>query len=196
MGEIRRRELIAATVAIIHDDGFSDATVARIARRAGVSTGIVHHYFRNKNDLMEATMRSLGDDLAVEIRGRLKRARTPLARLHAVIDGNFAPHLYRRPVVIAWLAFWAQVPFSEQLDRIQGVIYGRLRSNLAHALRRLLPAEAVAPAVLELITVIDGLWLRCALTEGGLPAKTARDMAHRFLDRLLLEQTPTEETRQ
>ena len=43
MAPIRRRQLIEAAIAVIHEDGFAQATVARIARRAGVSSGIVHH---------------------------------------------------------------------------------------------------------------------------------------------------------
>ncbi len=36
-----------------------DATIAQIARRAGVSNGIISHYFKDKNGLLEATMRHL-----------------------------------------------------------------------------------------------------------------------------------------
>jgi transcriptional repressor BetI len=190
MGEIRRRELIAATIATIHDEGFHDATVARIARRAGLSTGIVHHYFRDKDDLLEATMRALGASLGEEITARLAAASTPRERIYAVIDGNFSATQFTRQGVIAWLAFWAVVPFSERLARIQRVIYGRLRSNLMHAMRLIAPAERAGSVVVGLITHIDGLWLRAALDKDRMEPAQARAVARDFFDRLL---PPTEQ---
>ena len=59
MAPIRRKQLVSAAISVIHEDGFARATVARIARRAGVSSGIVHHYFADKDDLLLSTMRSL-----------------------------------------------------------------------------------------------------------------------------------------
>lgn len=59
MQSIRRRQLIDATLEAINEVGMHDATIAQIARRAGVSTGIISHYFRDKNGLLEATMRDI-----------------------------------------------------------------------------------------------------------------------------------------
>ncbi len=56
---IRRRQLIDATLEAINEVEMHDATIAQIARRAGVSTGIISHYFKDKNGLLEATMRDI-----------------------------------------------------------------------------------------------------------------------------------------
>lgn len=63
MQPIRQRQLIDATLAAINEVGMHDATVAQIARRAGVSTGIISHYFKDKNGLLEATMRDITGQL-------------------------------------------------------------------------------------------------------------------------------------
>jgi TetR/AcrR family transcriptional repressor of bet genes len=78
MQPIRRRQLIDATLEAINEVGMHDATIAQIARRAGVSTGIISHYFKDKNGLLEATMR--------DITGQLRDA--VLSRLHALPDGS------------------------------------------------------------------------------------------------------------
>ena len=49
MQPIRRRQLINATLEAINEVGMHDATIAQIARRAGVSTGIISHYFKFKS---------------------------------------------------------------------------------------------------------------------------------------------------
>jgi TetR/AcrR family transcriptional regulator, transcriptional repressor of bet genes len=163
MEEIRRRQLIEATIASIHDVGFSDSSVSRIAAKAGVSAGIVHHYFEDKDELLEATLRQLGTNLSTSVIRRLQAARSPIHRLMAVVDGNLGPELFTPEAVSAWLAFWSQVPTSPRLARIQKIIIERLHSNLVHALRAFLPPADVQATARDFACLIDGMWLRAAL---------------------------------
>lgn len=58
LGEDERREqILRATVAVVADDGYTAASIGRIAERAGVSKGLVFHYFADKGDLMEQTVK-------------------------------------------------------------------------------------------------------------------------------------------
>lgn len=75
MQSIRRRQLIDATLEAINEVGMHDATIAQIARRAGVSTGIISHYFRDKNGLLEATMRDITSQLRDAVLNRLHALR-------------------------------------------------------------------------------------------------------------------------
>lgn len=59
MQPVRRAQLIHATLIAIDQVGINEASIALIARLAGVSTGIISHYFQDKNGLLEATMRHL-----------------------------------------------------------------------------------------------------------------------------------------
>lgn len=181
MEPIRRRQLIEATIAAIHAHGFADTTVSRIGAVAGVSPGIVHHYFGGKNELLEATMRALLSQLRAAVVAGLGKARAPRARLAALIDANFEPDQFAPQAVTAWLAFWAQVPHVPALARLQRINAARLQSNLRHALRALLPAADAARVASGLAALIDGLWLRCALTEGGVDREAARRLAHDYL---------------
>jgi TetR/AcrR family transcriptional repressor of bet genes len=73
MQPIRRQQLIDATLAAVNEVGMHDATIAQIARRAGVSNGIISHYFKDKNGLLEATMRYLISHLGGDRRRQLRR---------------------------------------------------------------------------------------------------------------------------
>lgn len=181
MEEIRRRQLIEATIASIHEVGFADSSLSRIASRAGVSTGIVHHYFRNKADLMEATLRQLGTSLRQSVVRRLTQARSPVERLLAVIDGNIDTDQFTPQGVSAWLAFWAMVPNNERLARVQNIIISRLHDNLTHALKLMGRRDAhdMASAISALI---DGLWLRAALASGGPNSRQARRLLLDYLN--------------
>ena len=181
MEEIRRRQLIEATIASIHEVGFAESSLSRISARAGVSTGIVHHYFEDKAELLESTLRQLGTSLRQSVVQRLVAARTPTERLLAVVDGNIGTDQFTPEGVSAWLAFWAQVPTEPQLARIQHAIISRLHDNLVHALKLMgrMDAEEIA-SVTE--ALIDGLWLRAALSSKGPNPVRARRLVLDYLN--------------
>lgn len=91
MQTLRRRQLIDATTEAINEVGMHDATIAQIARRAGVSTGIISHYFKDKNGLLEATMRDITSQLRYAVLRRLHALPEASAelRLRAIVAGNF-----------------------------------------------------------------------------------------------------------
>jgi transcriptional repressor BetI len=191
MEPIRRRQLIDATVATIHRYGYGKATLARIAEEAGLSPGIVAHYFEDKAGLMEATMRDLVEGLRRQVVAELACAATPRARLEAIIESNFSPAQCAPDLRAVWLAFWAQVLQTPRLARIQRIYRRRLISNLRHALKALLPLPQASEAAQALAALIDGLWLQSALSEGALSPQEARRIALDFLDRTLEYSDPT-----
>ena len=111
MQSIRRRQLIDATLEAINEVGMHDATIAQIARRAGVSTGIISHYFRDKNGLLEATMRDITSQLRDAVLNRLHALPQGSAeqRLQAIVGGNFDETQVSSAAMKAWLAFWASL---------------------------------------------------------------------------------------
>lgn len=131
MQPIRRRQLIDATLDAINEVGMHDATIAQIARRAGVSTGIISHYFKDKNGLLEATMRDITSQLRDAVLNRLHALPDGSAsqRLQAIVGGNFDETQISSAAMKAWLAFWASSMHQPMLYRLQQVSSRRLLSN-------------------------------------------------------------------
>jgi TetR/AcrR family transcriptional regulator, transcriptional repressor of bet genes len=181
MGPIRRKQLVEAAIAVIHEQGFANATVVRIAQRAGVSAGMVHHYFESKDDLLFATMRHLLADLRADAVARLSRAAGPDQRIRAIIDACFGDEQFDEQVFSAWLALYGNARQSGRLRNILTLYHRRLRSSLMHELRRLIP-EAEARRIAEGIgAMIDGLWLRYALTGKPQDPETPRALTRDYL---------------
>ncbi|MBN9026231.1 MAG: transcriptional regulator BetI, partial [Rhizobiales bacterium] len=124
--DVRRRQLIEATIESLADVGFAACTLMDIARRAGVSPGLVAHYFGDKEGLLEATLRHLAGRLSRLVARRLAQARTPRERIQAVIDANLAPEEFDRRTASVWLAFWGQVIHSVRFKRVQNVYQRRM----------------------------------------------------------------------
>lgn len=179
----RPRQLIEMTIDSLAEVGFVGTTLGQIAGRAGVSAGLVAHYFGDKNGLLEAAFRSLASHLRESLLAQLREAQGPRERLQAVINANLAPEEFDRRTGSAWLAFWGQVLHAPGLGRIQRVYQRRMLSNLRHALRQLMPAEENAKLAAMIAAMIDGVWLRGALsgwTETD--SETARSLLTSFVD--------------
>ncbi|WP_259782840.1 choline-binding transcriptional repressor BetI [Aestuariispira ectoiniformans] len=182
MEPIRRKQLIEATIASINEMGFANTTVKQISQRAGVSTGIIHHYFGGKEDLLEATMRKLLEDLREITAQGLARQSDPHQRLITLIKANFADELFSSESSVAWLAFWAQVPHSARFRRLQRINERRVLSNLRRDLKKLIPAEKVTETALAIAVFMDGMWIRCAINRELVTVETARRQTLDFLE--------------
>jgi len=158
-------QLVEVTIDSLAEVGWVGTTLAEIARRANVSAGLVAHYFEDKDGLLEAAFRTLARTLAVRVRQRLEQAHTPRGRVQAVIDVNLAPEEFDKRTGTAWLAFWGQVLHVRGLKRVQTAYQRRMLSNLRSDLRRMIPAEDARTLAFMIAAMIDGVWLRAALSE-------------------------------
>jgi len=192
--EARRQQLIEVTIDSLAQVGYVGSTLAQIAQRAGVSPGLVAHYFGDKDGLLEATFRSLAKGIGERVRERFRLARTPRGRVQAVIDTNLAPEEFDQRTGTAWLAFWGQVLHVKGLKRVQTVYQRRMLSNLRHALKRLLPPDEARSLAAMIAAMIDGVWLRAALSRWQeADSESARALLTDFVDSRLQKSARTDE---
>ena len=185
MQPIRRQQLIDATIRTIAQFGYSDTTVGRIAKDAGLSVGIISHYFGGKQALLEATMARVLFELHDVYIGRVAGITNPRQRLSAIVATNFDDNQYQPEIVRAWLAFWAQVPFSPDLGRLQRIYNRRLVSNLRCELRQLLAPDAIKDSAEILASLIDGFWLRSATSQNAPALDEIRRQVESSIDRFI-----------
>ena len=175
MEPIRKAALVKATIAEIGAVGSLDVTVAQIARRAGMSSALAHHYFGGKEQIFLAAMRHILALYGAEVRAALAningpsgRNACPKARILAVIGASFADSNFRQEVVSAWLHFYVLAQTVPEARRLLRVYQRRLRANLLYGLRPLFvgmpgAAETVADGI---GAMVDGLYIRLALARG------------------------------
>ena len=172
MEPIRKAALVNATISEIGRTGSLDVTVSQIAKRAGMSSALAHHYFGGKEAMFLAAMRHVLTLYGAEVRGALAVAQGPQARVQAVVRASFSPANFRREVVGAWLNFYVMAQTMPEAARLLEVYQRRLRSNLRHDLRSLVGPRAASVAE-ALAALIDGVYLRQVLVRG----KTDRAVA-------------------
>lgn len=189
--DTRRNQLVEVTLDSLAELGYVGTTLAQIAARAGVSPGLVAHYFGDKDGLLDAAFRSLARRVGSQVRGRLRRVSTPRARIQAVIDANLAPEEFEQRTGTAWLAFWGQVLQVPSLKRVQSVYQQRTLSNLRYSLKKLVPPDEAQRLAAMIAAMIDGVWLRAALSGWReADSESARALLTAFVDDRLRQATP------
>lgn len=166
MRDTRRQQLIDATMASIAELGMQNTTIVSISRRAGLSSGIISHYFGGKQGLIEAALRHLLDQLGRELRERMAFTDgSPEQRLQCIVEANFSNFQRTELAARTWLSFWARSTHEPGLQRLQQINNARLYSNLRYSFAQRLPKQAATDAARQTAAMIDGFWLRSALSK-------------------------------
>jgi len=187
MPDIRKPQLVKATMNVIEKVGLHGASISLISKEAGVSTGIINHYFGGKHGLLEETMRVILREHSKTIMKALCQLpkEAHYQRINAIVDGNFKGFQAESEVVKSWLAFWSYSMHDSQLNRLQLVNEKRLISHLKIELKQLLPKEQVCLVAHGIAALIDGSWLRGAMNPKGIDASQARNIINDYLDKQL-----------
>ncbi|KFK95095.1 MULTISPECIES: transcriptional regulator BetI [unclassified Serratia (in: enterobacteria)] len=184
--ERRREQLIDAAFATIGNVGLAGVTISQVANQAGMSTGIVSHYFGDKEGLLNATMRKVLCDLRDAVAEYRKKAgASAQEQLFAIIDGNFHPSQTSALSMRTWLDFWAASMHQPKLRRLQRANDSRLFSNCCFQFQRHLPKEQARKAARGLAAMIDGLWLRGSLTGLDFDVHKASEIAYDYVENIL-----------
>ena len=111
----RRDEIAHVACQVVANYGFEQATVARIARAAGYTTGMVAHYYESKQAIILAALRLI----LFRIEERLMRERDDgEADLLEVLSEALAIDAQRFTECAFWMAFWGQVSADKKLKRL------------------------------------------------------------------------------
>ena len=186
MRPIRREALITATIEALAEDGGLDARVSDIARKAGVSTGLAHHYFGSKEELFVETMRHLLVLLGTASAASLKRCDTPRERIDAILETNFSPRQFDKSTIAAWLIFYVRSIKSDESRRLLSIYTRRLRSNLIFAVSPVCTPKQAVEIAEGAAALIDGFWLRTALNTTLIEREQAITTVRKYVDQQLI----------
>lgn len=110
----RRDQIAQVACRVVAKHGFEQATMARIARAAGYTTGMVAHYFDSKQEIIHAALRLMLE----RIEERLTRERESGENLAEVLCEALPVDAQRFTECEFWMAFWGQVSADPKLKRL------------------------------------------------------------------------------
>src|SRR6202789_3666950 len=116
----RRDEIAHVACQVVAHYGFEQASMARIARAAGYTTGVVAHYYESKQDIILAALRLI----LKRIEERLTRERDAgEANLLSVLSEAIPLDAQRFTECAFWMAFWGQVSADPKLKRLNAWVH-------------------------------------------------------------------------
>jgi len=185
--DLRRQSLIDACARVLAREGAAGTSVRVIAREAGVSPGLITHYFSGIDALVAATYAEVDQTVTAVIEAAVAAAGDdPRARLDAFVTASFAPAIADRALLATWIAFWGLVTARADIARQHDDQYAGFRARLTALLADcgVAPAQ-VRTAAIAVTALVDGLWLELCLSPGCFSADEASAIARRFLDTLV-----------
>ena len=186
---VRQQQLIDATLMSIERHGLQNTTINTISGLAGMSSGIISHYFGGKQGLIEATQKFLLEELKQALLTRTSgKTLTPIDRLSMIVEANFTELQRSTAATKTWLSFWSQAMHDPGLARLQNINSQRLYSNLLFSFKQLLPNAAAVSAAKQTAAVIDGFWLRSALSTTPIEDfKQAQILSKAFIEAVIVQ---------
>lgn len=183
----RRRSLVEATARCLARHGVAGTSVRSICAEAGVSPGLLRHYFAGVSDAIAEAYRWTGNRVAAALDEAVAGAGDdPRARLMAYLNASFRPPIATPELLATWLAFWSMTPVDSEIGALHAEIYGEFRGGIEALLRAVRPdlAEVRLPAV-ALTALIDGLWLELSLGRAPFTPEEAEGLVEKWLDALI-----------
>lgn len=162
--DVRRAALIEATGRVLAAKGAAGASVRAICAEAGVSAGLLRHYFEGVDALVAAAYAATGARIDAALEAAVVAAgETPRKRLSAYLTASFAPPVLDPDLLATWLAFWSLVKVDPAVAAIHRRTYAGYRARLEALLSACDPKIDARLAAIGLTAVVDGLWLELCL---------------------------------
>lgn len=132
--EVRRKQIIDTAIEAIAQEGFAQTTIAEIAKRAGVSTGVITYHFKNKDELLEQCVRKLFEAPNAYVIQRVDTQHTFTLKLKTFIEANIEFMLKNRSHSTAMVSSFGAFNSETARHRILARQYTKIRKYLIRIL--------------------------------------------------------------
>lgn len=186
----RKAQVLAAARACIVALGYEHVTIRDIAETAGVSTGTVVFYFRDKESVLEAALLGKIQDTGITFRAALAGARSARERLERLVGASLPASDEVRDEWRLWITFWGEATRNARLRAVSERQQQRWTRFLGRIVREGVAAGEFAPVDAEataaqIAALIDGLAVQATLGNPALSADRMRALCLDALRRLL-----------
>ncbi|THD77650.1 MAG: TetR family transcriptional regulator [Phenylobacterium sp.] len=184
--EVRRRALVDAALAALAERG-SAISVRDVARRAGVSPGLIRHHFGSFGALLAEAYRQAVSRVDDILDGAAQAAgEDPERRFLAFLAASFSPAIVDPDLLWAWLGLWGVVRRDPDAATAHAQTFAAYRARLERLLGDLARARAraldVRPSAIALSAMLDGLWLELCLDPASFTPQESVEMVRAWVD--------------
>jgi len=187
-GQERAEQIIEAATTVMARQGYTNTSMKDIATEAGVAQGLIHYYFKSKEDLLVAVVRRLNQQLLADVSQAMAEAGSdPLAQIAASLEktrelGTDRPETTRLFLDLAVLSL-----NNEVLRQEVATNYSEITARTREMIDRLcfqMPTQPPIPRddfAAVLLASIDGVMMRALLDPNAEPVALYKALAFCWL---------------
>jgi TetR/AcrR family transcriptional regulator, transcriptional repressor of bet genes len=184
MGPIRRDQICRAAAAVIARNGFAGTTMRIVAEEAGVSTGMLNHYFANREQLLHHALSHVAERSRSRYEQAIDGVPAGRARLEALLDSVLGPDPEALETWRVWIAASSEAVHSPSLQRTIEERLGDWFALVERALEGLVDDTApagTAPWAWRIDALLTGLTTLAMTSDLALDAVQIRDEVVRMV---------------
>lgn len=187
--DMRRLSLIEATRRVLAERGVAGVSVRTICAEAGVSPGLLRHYFAGIDALIADTYAHVAEQATVALAAARDAAGPePRARLLGFVTGSMRPPISDPELLATWLGFWELVKSDAEIARRHAELYAASRADVEALLLECgVPTGKCRAGAIAITAIVDGLWLELSLAPETFGSEAAcaiaEDWVNVWLDR-------------
>ncbi len=133
--ELRRKQIVDTAIRTIASRGFENTTLNHIAEEAGVSTGVITYHFRNKDDLIEQSIKKLFEAPNEYVIGRVEEKESQRDKLRTYIAATIRFNMENRDHCVALLYSFSSITSQEHRQEVIVKHHTKIRRFLEKILR-------------------------------------------------------------
>jgi len=133
--DLRRKQIVDTAIRTIATRGFANTTLNNIAEEAGVSTGVITYHFRNKDDLIEQSIKKLFEAPNEYVISRVNEKQSPREKLRAYIAATIRFNMENRDHSVALLYSFSSITSQEHRQEVIVKHHAKIRRFLERILR-------------------------------------------------------------
>jgi AcrR family transcriptional regulator len=193
--EERRQQILEATWHVIAVSGFRNLRLSDVAKRAGVSSGMIHYYFDTKHDLLKAAFERYYDYSTKRRQWLLESGKGPLETLKLLVESYLPVEDETLEGWHVWSELWVEGLQEPDLRQLNEDFYGQWRRLVADIIRDGQDAGIIRDGSATefanmLIGMIDGLAIQVLLGSRSMTAERMRAACVAFIDDMLPPAAP------
>jgi AcrR family transcriptional regulator len=135
ISNLRRAQLTRAAYKVVGQKGYYDFTVRDIAREAGLSTGLVHYYFKNKEDLLLNLLKEINRNMTIILNKNIIKSDDPREKLNIFMNQAFDLVKNEKDYFYIVIDFWTQVNKNERMKRANIKLFKSYRDEITKILK-------------------------------------------------------------
>jgi AcrR family transcriptional regulator len=172
IGSMRRLQLTRAAYRVVSRKGYYNFTLKDIAREAGLSAGLVHYYFKDKQDLLLNLLKEINSNMKAYLTRELMKLTDPLDRLTAFMDQAFGLVEKEKEYFYVLIDFWTQVNRNSRMRQANIRLFQSYRDECAALLSEGMESGVFAKMDVKytatvIISLIQGTIIQYVLDNGA-----------------------------